>query len=863
MNKNKKLLVLLLAPVLALSLAACNNNNNTSSTTSSSTSTSSSTNTSSTTTPSSTTTISSSTSTSTTTPDSSSSSSTTQGNLLDEITGTADERYATYKATANGAVATAYAELVAVETFTPNNNSNLYFMDGTHAIKAINVNDYSVVQQLEVGKVYKVVGVYDQAKNRLNGKNQAVTFELVEGGETKVQAVKTNLDLAAATTDNVDTVAYSTTGVVTDVINGTTKSIKVEIAGKTYTVQTRGANADAVNEVLMSASNNQKVNIKSAVVYNVDTLNVLNAADIEFTTPDTPDVPDVPTKYKGTIGAATQDGLTVGSVSAEKTLTYTVEGDKVTVGGTDELIAYVKADEATGVTAGNYIGVKITAPADLDASLNPIVVFNSQQLTWTDIASEGSAELKFEVTSITSTYTISVYWEGSLEKAAQVFTVEFATGTALQEKEITIVDSTISELLKKDGSKMWTDREQLYRVEAVVSEITNTTMGNGKVMDPATGEEITLYGLCDSVEVFDNATLKFSNNKTFSSLNLVKGDKVTLVVQYLVYGYSAPYTQEVQGYLEEKVAGVNDVKYTVAVTADAEKGTVELDKTQVALGETAVATVTAKEGWAAAKVEFNGVKLTPNAEGKYEFTGAIYTNSLVVEFAEDLQYDITINTPENGTAELSATKAKIGTEITITVSPAEGYKVDYVKVNGERIRAVDGAYKFILSGTTSVEVAFMDANTLRSSAYVICADKYSNVSGPFPSSISSLLKSGEDIVTSVSATGSVAYKSGDALKFGSGSKPNTTFVINLSQKVTSIIIRATAWKGSTSTLTIDGSVESSVTTSQGTGDSSGYADYTFTFAEGVDTITVSAAGRYLISGLTFLYALNHQAINKN
>lgn len=854
MNKNKKLLVLLLAPVLALSLAACNNNNNTSSTTSSSTSTSSSTNTSSTTTPSSTTTISSSTSTSTTTPDSSSSSSTTQGNLLDEITGTADERYATYKATANGAVATAYAELVAVETFTPNNNSNLYLMDGTHAIKAINVNDYNVVQQLEVGKVYKVVGVYDQAKNRLNGKNQAVTFELVEGGETKVQAVKTNLDLAAATTDNVDTVAYSTTGVVTDVINGTTKSIKVEIAGKTYTVQTRGANADAVNEVLMAASNNQKVNIKSAVVYNVDTLNVLNAADIEFTTPDTPDVPDVPTEYKGTIGAATQDGLTVGSVSAEKTLTYTVEGDKVTVGGTDELVAYVKADEATGVTAGNYIGVKITAPADLDASLNPIVVFNSQQLTWTDIASEGSAELKFEVTSITSTYTISVYWEGSLEKAAQVFTVEFATGTALQEKEITIVDSTISELLKKDGSKMWTDREQLYRVEAVVSEITNTTMGNGKVMDPATGEEITLYGLCDSVEVFDNATLKFSNNKTFSSLNLVKGDKVTLVVQYLVYGYSAPYTQEVQGYLEEKVAGVNDVKYTVAVTADAEKGTVELDKTQVALGETAVATVTAKEGWAASKVEFNGVKLTPNAEGKYEFTGAIYTNSLVVEFAEDLQYDITINTPKNGTAELSATKAKIGTEITITVSPAEGYKVDYVKVNGERIRAVDGAYKFILSGTTSVEVAFMDANTLRSSAYVICADKYSNVSGPFPSSISSLLNSGEDIVTSVSATGSVAYKSGDALKFGSGSKPNTTFVINLSQKVTSIIIRATAWKGSTSTLTIDGSVESSVTTSQGTGDASGYADYTFTFAEGVDTITVSAAGRYLISGLTFLYA---------
>lgn len=849
MNKNKKLLVLLLAPVLALSLAACNNNNNTSSTTSSSTSTSSSTNTSSTTTtPSSTTTISSSTSTSTTTPDSSSSSSTTQGNLLDEITGTADERYATYKATADGAVATAYAELVAVETFTPNNNSNLYLMDGTHAIKAINVNDYNVVQQLEVGKVYKVVGVYDQAKNRLNGKSQAVTFELVEGGETKVQAVKTNLDLAAATTDNVDTVAYSTTGVVTDVINGTTKSIKVEIAGKTYTVQTRGANADAVNEVLMSASNNQKVNIKSAVVYNVDTLNVLNAADIEFTTPDTPDVPDVPTEYKGTIGAATQDGLTVGSVSAEKTLTYTVEGDKVTVGGTDELVAYVEADEATGVTAGNYIGVKITAPADLDASLNPIVVFNSQQLTWTDIASEGSAELKFAVTSITSTYTISVYWEGSLEKAAQVFTVEFATGTALQEKEITIVDSTISELLKKDSSKMWTDTEQLYRVEAIISDITNTTFGKGKVMDPATGEEITLYGLCDSIETFDNATLKFSNNKTFSSLNLVKGDKVTLVVQYLVFGYSAPYTQEVQGYLEEKVAGVNDVKYTVAVTADAEKGTVELDKTQVALGETAVATVTAKEGYAVAKVEFNGVTLTPNAEGKYEITGAIYTNSLVVEFAEDLQYDITINTPENGTAELSATKAKIGTEITITVSPAEGYEIDYVKVNGESIRAVDGAYKFRLNGTTSVEVAFKLYVEVNNETYTW--DKVFGVDSGTSDRLLTMLGC-KVLWKQNSSTSKINLDSDEQRIYVQHS---LTFTANEGKSITKIVLHATEKKYvltmNSSAVGNDGSTKATVTEKL---DSSALT-ITYEIADGASSVTLVSSKQVRISSFEVFYA---------
>ena len=94
-------------------------------------------------------------------------------------------------------------------------------------------------------------------------------------------------------------------------------------------------------------------------------------------TPDTPDVPDVPTNHKGyNWCAATQDGLTVGSVSAEKDTSHIQsKATKSQLVELMNLIAYVKADEATGVTAGNYIGVKITAPADFRCFLNPIVVF--------------------------------------------------------------------------------------------------------------------------------------------------------------------------------------------------------------------------------------------------------------------------------------------------------------------------------------------------------------------------------------------------------------------------------------------------------------------------------------------------------
>ena len=61
---------------------------------------------------------------------------------------------------------------------------------------------------------------------------------------------------------------------------------------------------------------------------------------------------------------------------------------------------------------------------------------------------------------------------------------------------------------------------------------------------------------------------------------------------------------------------------------------------------------------------------------------------------------------ENGTVTVSAAKAFVGEEIIITVTPAEGYEIGRVTVNGSAITDDDGVYKMTVSGDMSVSAEF-------------------------------------------------------------------------------------------------------------------------------------------------------------
>ena len=77
---------------------------------------------------------------------------------------------------------------------------------------------------------------------------------------------------------------------------------------------------------------------------------------------------------------------------------------------------------------------------------------------------------------------------------------------------------------------------------------------------------------------------------------------------------------------------------------------------------------------------------------------------------EDVVYDITCDeTTNNGTLSCNWAIALPGETVALTVTPAEGYKIAAVTVNGETVEAVEGAYSFIMpAAAAAVSATFVE-----------------------------------------------------------------------------------------------------------------------------------------------------------
>ena len=118
----------------------------------------------------------------------------------------------------------------------------------------------------------------------------------------------------------------------------------------------------------------------------------------------------------------------------------------------------------------------------------------------------------------------------------------------------------------------------------------------------------------------------------------------------------------------------------------------------------------------------NKVEITKNAEGNYEFTKPAECVTVYVEFEQDVvepeTYTVTAATAENGTVSVSSPEAKAGDTVTITATPADGYKtaeVTYTYTDAASseektealIAAEDGTYTFTMpEADVTVSVKF-------------------------------------------------------------------------------------------------------------------------------------------------------------
>ena len=200
--------------------------------------------------------------------------------------------------------------------------------------------------------------------------------------------------------------------------------------------------------------------------------------------------------------------------------------------------------------------------------------------------------------------------------------------------------------------------------------------------------------------------------------------------------------------------------YNISVRDDIENGTVTADKEFAGVGETVKLTVTPAEGYELELVGyFNADDLT--AEPVYiennQFTMPGYDVLLYATFVEATEtYTVTLpETIENGAVTIEGDKTSFTERETVTlnVTPAEGYELDTLTVNGVDVTAnvADGKYSFPM-GTADVEIAA----TFKKITYAIEIGTFEG--GTVTADVETAAK-GDTVTLTVATTGKYQLKS--------------------------------------------------------------------------------------------------------
>ncbi len=148
----------------------------------------------------------------------------------------------------------------------------------------------------------------------------------------------------------------------------------------------------------------------------------------------------------------------------------------------------------------------------------------------------------------------------------------------------------------------------------------------------------------------------------------------------------------------------------------------EVTKAESAGKYAATIEVTAKAGF-----ELGTVKYTIDGE---EVTAAETTATLTKEYTVEAsapkEYNVTVNSEPTigGTAAANVEKAAEGAEVTVTITPAEGYKVDTVTMGGTVVEDVtDNVFTFTMpAADVLVQVIFVEETTVNAEVSAPAAD---------------------------------------------------------------------------------------------------------------------------------------------
>lgn len=222
----------------------------------------------------------------------------------------------------------------------------------------------------------------------------------------------------------------------------------------------------------------------------------------------------------------------------------------------------------------------------------------------------------------------------------------------------------------------------------VIEFVQKTDISGATVtLDPAGDQIYTGSAITPAVKVtLNNVELTADEEYTVAYSNNVEAGVATVTVTG---------TGKFSG---TATATFNIVKavYTVSVVCS-DNGTATVSKTSANEGD--VITVTATPG---SDFELDTIKVDGTAIEGTTFTMPGKDVTVTVTFKQKV-YAVTVSETSNGTATVSKTTASAGEVITVTATPADGYSLDTIKVNGT---AIEGTTFTMPAQAVTVEVTF-------------------------------------------------------------------------------------------------------------------------------------------------------------
>ncbi len=222
--------------------------------------------------------------------------------------------------------------------------------------------------------------------------------------------------------------------------------------------------------------------------------------------------------------------------------------------------------------------------------------------------------------------------------------------------------------------------------------------GEGTVYGTVTLQEDLTVAAGETLTIPEDATLTIPDGTTLTNSGTITNKGTITNNGILTIAQGGTLTGEVTG---------NPVVYTVTVQTDG-KGSASASATTAAAGTTVTLTAKPDSGYRLARWEVveGDVTITGNRfimPAENVTVRAVF--SPVVNIPDTHEIELIVG--EGGEAKLSLTNASEGSTITVTATPDEGFELDYITVDGERI---DGTTFTMPEHDVTVRVYFTDGS---------------------------------------------------------------------------------------------------------------------------------------------------------